>query len=440
MLFSSPLWTKAQRIPMSFPYHYTDYSNPTTPGGYPWDVEQDSNQVSVQPQEQPTTISPAQLQHHSPQSEPQPQHHQVQVVQQPQDVQTVSYHPPPTIEIQERVPPSQYRFDNIDESHFLQQEQSGRSETRVSSKRPPLRVSVDEMRPSTSSSVPTVGPSRVSHGRSTREQAHPYRRPISAGVGSSSGQQAVRSTRRERATSSDTRERTSQLHTGPVGVRSSAPALPVVGTSMAATCPAMYTWRVNLPQRLPQEHQQHQGQRKVSGGSVATTSPGALTPQVTPNPGSINTPLAPIAQLPQSALFSAIQQYQEPVQQSSAQPPPKRFAIRTDLHYDAETNLMTAMFELPGMKKSDLKLTMSVCPYSRVRQLTISGQSHPILPNTSGYTVQERKFGIFARTVVVPLETRPGDVDVQMEDGILILRIPGGVPAAREEPYDIAIP
>ncbi|OBZ77519.1 hypothetical protein A0H81_02570 [Grifola frondosa] len=42
--------------------------------------------------------------------------------------------------------------------------------------------------------------------------------------------------------------------------------------------------------------------------------------------------------------------------------------------------MMTAMLELPGVKKADLQLTMSVCPYSRVRQLTVSGTSRPALP------------------------------------------------------------
>ena len=66
---------------------------------------------------------------------------------------------------------------------------------------------------------------------------------------------------------------------------------------------------------------------------------------------------------------------------------------------------MTAMFELPGLKKHDMTITMHVCPFSGVRQLTIMGRSRPVLPEGM-YSVQERKFGDFYRTVVVPLHTK----------------------------------
>lgn len=66
---------------------------------------------------------------------------------------------------------------------------------------------------------------------------------------------------------------------------------------------------------------------------------------------------------------------------------------------------MTVMFELPGLKKTDLRMRLSVCPYSRVRQLTISGRSKRPLPET-GFTMKERRFGDFIRTVVVPYDTK----------------------------------
>lgn len=66
---------------------------------------------------------------------------------------------------------------------------------------------------------------------------------------------------------------------------------------------------------------------------------------------------------------------------------------------------MTVMFELPGLKKTDLRMRLSVCPYSRVRQLTISGRIKPTLSET-GFTIKERKFGDFHRTVIVPYGTQ----------------------------------
>lgn len=83
----------------------------------------------------------------------------------------------------------------------------------------------------------------------------------------------------------------------------------------------------------------------------------------------------------------------------------RRYSIRADVHYSAEDNVMTAMFELPGVKKGDVRITMSVCPFSRVRQLSISGLSRAVLP-LQGHSVRERKFGEFFRTIAVPPETK----------------------------------
>ncbi|THH00716.1 hypothetical protein EW026_g1863 [Hermanssonia centrifuga] len=94
--------------------------------------------------------------------------------------------------------------------------------------------------------------------------------------------------------------------------------------------------------------------------------------------------------------------------------------------------------ELPGVKKNDVRILMNVCPYTHVRQLTVAGQSHSVLP-TGPYTNQERRFGYFSRTVVVPVETKPGDIVANMEDGVLTLSVATGVPTAREEPQEITI-
>ena len=84
---------------------------------------------------------------------------------------------------------------------------------------------------------------------------------------------------------------------------------------------------------------------------------------------------------------------------------PKRYMIRADVHFNTDENIITAMFELPGVKRPDLRITMSVCPFSRVRQVTISGVSRGTLP-VQGHQVRERKFGEFFRTLAVPPETK----------------------------------
>ncbi|EIN08927.1 hypothetical protein PUNSTDRAFT_102455 [Punctularia strigosozonata HHB-11173 SS5] len=118
----------------------------------------------------------------------------------------------------------------------------------------------------------------------------------------------------------------------------------------------------------------------------------------------------------------------------------RRFVIRTDVHFDEGAGLMTAMLELPGIKKSDLSLVISTCPYTRVRQLTVAGRNQSVWPEGSlGWTVRERKFGTFSRMIVVPPETRADTVAAEMRDGILTLRIPIGQPMPRERPTAIPI-
>ncbi|CAL1708778.1 unnamed protein product [Somion occarium] len=424
---------------MSFPFQqYVDYSETTTPGAYSWEgFEQDPIVPTSAPTpNQPASISPPTLQQplQTPTStEHQPQHHQqqlqIQPPSEPQQIQAV-FEPPHTAYVEDRfqIQPSQFRFDNIDESHFLRQQGGshvGRPNTgESSSRRPSLRVDVDEVRPSTSGSPPTAGPSRVPHGRPHVQVSHPYRRPESSGMRSSPASgQSLRpsSSRRERASELHHIEPMPQMR---VGVAHPMPAVGMGSTTVS--CPAISVWRVN-------QSNQNQIQRNVSGGSAATvatvttTSPGAKVP----TPGSSNTPNVQAVQLP-----PAFQPQQQPADRPAQ--PVKRYHIRTDAHFDIANNLMTVMFELPGLKKSDLKIRMSFCPYSHLRQLTISGRTHSTLPD-NGFSIKERKFGDFSRTVVVPPDTKPADIDASMEDGILTLRIPGGTPAPREDVQDILI-
>ncbi|KAI0698052.1 hypothetical protein C8T65DRAFT_582171, partial [Cerioporus squamosus] len=117
----------------------------------------------------------------------------------------------------------------------------------------------------------------------------------------------------------------------------------------------------------------------------------------------------------------------------------RRYGIRADIHFNTEENLITAVFEIPGVKRNDLRITMSLCPFSRVRQVSISGTARSFLP-LQGHSVRERKFGEFFRTMVVPPETKPEDIAVTLEDGILTLKIPGGTPAQAEQAQNIPIP
>ena len=72
-----------------------------------------------------------------------------------------------------------------------------------------------------------------------------------------------------------------------------------------------------------------------------------------------------------------------------------------DLHEDTQSNLVTATFELPGLAKENLKIDADVINH----RLTISGEN-----NTSdskedkekGFTVRERRYGKFTRSLPLP--------------------------------------
>ncbi|ESK92574.1 hypothetical protein Moror_4373 [Moniliophthora roreri MCA 2997] len=137
--------------------------------------------------------------------------------------------------------------------------------------------------------------------------------------------------------------------------------------------------------------------------------------------------------------------------------------------------LPTASMELPGVKKTQLSVTLSTCLINRVKQVVVSGRTSPVFPpptssvhfnvggdpatgsslagvrdgsgavtSSSGggggavsehdgtqlqHNVRERRYGEFTRTLPVPAETKLEDIDAAMEDGVLTLKICLGNPA-----------
>ena len=68
-----------------------------------------------------------------------------------------------------------------------------------------------------------------------------------------------------------------------------------------------------------------------------------------------------------------------------------------DLHENTEANTVTATFELPGLVKENVDISV------HDGQLTISGESKISSEHgESGYAVRERKFGKFSRTIKLP--------------------------------------
>lgn len=77
-----------------------------------------------------------------------------------------------------------------------------------------------------------------------------------------------------------------------------------------------------------------------------------------------------------------------------------------DLHEDSKQNLVTATFELPGLKKDDVDIQVNNS------RLTISGESKiSSEKEENGYVARERRFGKFSRTLQLPqgVEVRRSD-------------------------------
>ena len=68
-----------------------------------------------------------------------------------------------------------------------------------------------------------------------------------------------------------------------------------------------------------------------------------------------------------------------------------------DLHEDKEKNLVTATFELPGLKKEDIQLEI------QNGRLSVSAESKLSKDyEEGGYAVRERRYGKFSRTLQLP--------------------------------------
>ncbi|KAJ7028130.1 hypothetical protein C8F04DRAFT_1266337 [Mycena alexandri] len=245
----------------------------------------------------------------------------------------------------------------------------------------------------------------------------------------------------------------------PIVVRSTAAAGPSTHASTHAYHP--YTRPPSASGSTSRrEKEGHQQARLSSQASMPRGYPDSIThspvtseygqfPHQRPSPSYIS----PLATPLDGALTPSFAPQQQQRRAQAPPPPPQtpRYTIRTDTQYDPTTRVLTALLELPGMKRRDLRITLATTQFNRVRQVTVSGTSRaPTFPLTSSSTsivaartlgpvLRERKYGSFTRAFAVPAETKPDDIDAVMEDGILILKIQCGLPAASADEREIPI-
>ncbi|KAH9900707.1 HSP20-like chaperone [Cubamyces lactineus] len=111
---------------------------------------------------------------------------------------------------------------------------------------------------------------------------------------------------------------------------------------------------------------------------------------------------------------------------------PRVFRPTIDLHEDKEKNLVTATFELPGLKKEDVNIDV----HNNV--LTVSGESKQSEEHTDhGFVVKERRYGKFSRSIPVPQGIKPEEIKANLENGVLTVTFPRTTP--EQAPKKIAV-
>ncbi|KAI9568041.1 hypothetical protein HD554DRAFT_2102507 [Boletus coccyginus] len=112
--------------------------------------------------------------------------------------------------------------------------------------------------------------------------------------------------------------------------------------------------------------------------------------------------------------------------------------IRTDIHFNSDTSVLTALCELPGRCKGDVNVVLSTNAVNRVRQVVVTAKPPQDLAD-AGYVLRERRLGNVSRTFVVPSQTTPDDISVEIRDGLLSLKIQCPPPSPEDDSQEIVI-
>jgi HSP20 family protein len=84
-----------------------------------------------------------------------------------------------------------------------------------------------------------------------------------------------------------------------------------------------------------------------------------------------------------------------------------------------DENFLYAEAELPGMNIDDLEIYVT-----GGNQLSIRGERRPPTVEGGAWHRQERGFGKFNRLLTLPCEVKTDEVEAELRDGVLIIRLP----------------
>ncbi|KAI0931255.1 hypothetical protein AcW1_001294 [Taiwanofungus camphoratus] len=104
-----------------------------------------------------------------------------------------------------------------------------------------------------------------------------------------------------------------------------------------------------------------------------------------------------------------------------------------DIHEDMKANVVTATFELPGLKKEDVDISV----HNNV--LSVSGESKiSSVGEENGYSVRERRYGKISRTISLPQGIQVENVKASMENGVLTVTFPRTTPEIAPKKITVA--
>ncbi|CCM04146.1 uncharacterized protein FIBRA_06308 [Fibroporia radiculosa] len=106
---------------------------------------------------------------------------------------------------------------------------------------------------------------------------------------------------------------------------------------------------------------------------------------------------------------------------------------RMNLHENKEENVVTATFEMPGLNKENVQISV----HNGI--LTVSGESKvSTARDEHGYAVRERRHGKFSRAVPLPQGINSDDIRASMENGVLTVTFPKTTPETAPKKIAIA--
>lgn len=91
---------------------------------------------------------------------------------------------------------------------------------------------------------------------------------------------------------------------------------------------------------------------------------------------------------------------------------------------------LVAIFELPGVNREDLSIE------AKDNRIRIAGRKRADYPEDVSVHRRERVWGVFDRTLVVPIQINPDGIKAEYNDGMLALSLPR---AEQDKPRTIRI-